>query len=621
MSLEFAKHLILPQYSVSEPLELQHLEKSSSVRQRKPRTTQQSFVRWRTPCMQHAFAAIMDVGISFGECDAELYYILLDCYTVNLGHSKVAAAIQEEEREVEESQKRMIVYGVWLVMSTEFRRNDRNQMTPHLRRCHRRHHHNSSSHNVVFEMIFLISIFLFLLLLASYEIQSTKRSTFFVHAFSSTIHNDIANAVHSHHRPNKDQHLPNVVIFGGSGYIGRRICQQLVESKGCNKIISVSKHGKPPSCYLGDDGDGSSWSNRVTWIQYDLEKAISDSLSMNEKDTMRERLVNQILQLRNDEEEYPIGEGEGHDHRIDVIISCIGNMDPDPKWRQLFGLGFDDEKLYRENGSYNEHILVDICKHILRRRDDDDGEEEMAAPSLRRPPKFIYLSVNYEVAKALEGPIEGYMDGRRHVESLASSIFGLENIVVVGLPILVFGGQRFPKLGALYRGIVDSPFTKQYVKSNDLLRNISSAPMEDWVEKMLLTSPPITVDAVATIVAYTTLGYITKGMVGTRKQGFYDTQGKPVTYEDVVYIDGTNEIERLIVEVTQNENTILPKIQSSPSMSPSSKLIPYQEGGLDSKLPYLYPIPVALTFMTIFWSIATQQFVQIADGVSTTTTQ
>ena len=97
------------------------------------------------------------------------------------------------------------------------------------------------------------------------------------------------------HRPNEE--LRNVVIFGGSGYIGRRICQQLVESNQCNKIISVSKHGKPPSYYLSDDDDdGSSWSNQVTWLRYDLEKAISDSSSENDRDTMREQLIDQILQ-------------------------------------------------------------------------------------------------------------------------------------------------------------------------------------------------------------------------------------------------------------------------------------------------------------------------------------
>ena len=164
--------------------------------------------------------------------------------------------------------------------------------------------------------------------------------------------------------------------------------------------------------------------------------------------------------------------------------------------------------------------------------------------------------------------------------------------------------------------IADSPMTKHYVKFNDLLRNISTAPMEDWVEKMLLCSPPVTVDAVATIVAYSAFGYITKDMVGTRKQGFYDTQGKPVSYEDVIYIDGTTEIERLIEEVARNGNddkpASFPKPSSSSLSLSSTKLIPYQEGGLDGKLPYLYPIPVILTFMTIFWSIATQQFVQVA---------
>ena len=72
-------------------------------------------------------------------------------------------------------------------------------------------------------------------------------------------------------------------------------------------------------------------------------------------------------------------------------------------------------------------------------------------------------------------------------------------------PSLVYGGKRFSSLGDFWTKFVKGP-GKIYVMGNDALRNISPAPLEDWVEKMIF-SPPVKVEAVAkAIVAVLLLG-------------------------------------------------------------------------------------------------------------------
>ena len=47
-----------------------------------------------------------------------------------------------------------------------------------------------------------------------------------------------------------------VAVFGGSGYLGSRVCQTLVGA-GCS-VLSVSRTGKPPA-----RAEGSPWSSQV----------------------------------------------------------------------------------------------------------------------------------------------------------------------------------------------------------------------------------------------------------------------------------------------------------------------------------------------------------------------
>lgn len=363
--------------------------------------------------------------------------------------------------------------------------------------------------------------------------------------------------------------LNTVAVFGGSGFVGRRVCRELVESGKCEAVVSISRSGRPPSYHC----DGQ-WVKSVQWISYDLDEDWTSPSSSS--DTEREKLC------------LPT---------IDSAISCIGNVQPKKEWTQLFGLGFDDDILRYENGVVNERA-IELAKSAGAKR-------------------FTFVSVSYETAKTLEGPIVGYMDGKRMCEQKACGVFGEDNTVLVG-PSLIYGGKRFPKLGKAYRSFVESLPARVYVAGNDFLRNLSTTPVEDWVEKLIFSSP-VDVDTVARVLCAGSLGQIDRDMVGPRKQDFYDTDGKAVTYPNALFVDGTADIERIdgLVVSDLGSSVVVPIMPKT--LGPSSAVAleeenaePPFEGALVGKAPFLYPFPVILFFGTVFWSITSQQFVQVS---------
>jgi len=372
-----------------------------------------------------------------------------------------------------------------------------------------------------------------------------------------------------------------VLVFGGSGYIGRRVCRVLSEAGA--SVVSVSQSGRPPPYYAP-----ASWADSVEWIsEVDLESptAVVD-----------------------------IGGAVG---TVDAAVSCVGNCRPvSDEWPfPPIGLGWDDKKLRKENGAVNE-AAVQIA--------DSCGAS-----------RFTFVSVSYESAKALEGPLEGYMDGKRRAEAAAAEAFGTDRTVVVG-PSFVYGGKRFAIFGKIYRAVVTSFFAKAYVSGNDSLRNLSAAPVEDWAEKMIF-SAPAQVDDVALAVAAGALGLVAKkggdgedkalSTVGPRRQGFFDLKGMPIKYDDVACVDGTEEIERVARDlgsaaalgaalavndgVVDGEETPRYSISDSRSDYPPE---PPCEGGLVGLGPYLRPFPSIALFASIAYGVATNQFVEIVSA-------
>ena len=340
-----------------------------------------------------------------------------------------------------------------------------------------------------------------------------------------------------------------VAVFGGSGFVGSRTCRTLSEL-GCD-VLSISRSGRPPAWAAPEP-----WAADIEWLAWDA--ASTDA---------------------------PPKLGD-----IDAAVSCVGNVRPAPNWEGFWGLHWDNEAMRRENGDVNEAI-VDVAASA--------GAE-----------RFVYISVDYNTAKAIEGPIEGYLDGKRAAETAAHRAFG-DRCLVVG-PSLVCGGGRG---GGWLAPLLESGPVKAYAKGNAAIASLSSSALEDFVSKMVL-SPPVDVDVLARVVAAGALGTIGAGMLPPRKQGFWDTKGKPAPVADVPYVDGTFEIRRVAQEAATPDMlaAALPADGGGGERAPRSVAgatasavseAPPLEGALVGWKPLLYPWPVAIFFVGLFqWATA-----------------
>ena len=192
---------------------------------------------------------------------------------------------------------------------------------------------------------------------------------------------------------------PRVAVFGGSGFIGSRVCQTLVDA-GCD-VVSLSRTGEAPAW-----ASEERWCGRVEWRQSDL---LSDRHP-------------------------PLGQ-------VDGAVSCVGNMRPSPRWESgsFFGLHWDYEAMVRENG-----LATDRSAAAARR----------AGAS-----RFVYLSASSAHQFAYGGALMGYVDGKEAGEEAVRQRFGDAAACAVG-PSLVLGGGRYAGLQQAYRALVDVPLVR-----------------------------------------------------------------------------------------------------------------------------------------------------------------
>ena len=126
---------------------------------------------------------------------------------------------------------------------------------------------------------------------------------------------------------------PRVAVFGGSGFVGSRVCKTLTEC-GC-RVVSCSRSGRPPAWAAAEP-----WAREVEWLAADAFSTTYAAL--------------------------------GH---VDAAVSCVGNMRPAPEWENqggsgnpsFWGLHWDDETMRRENGEVTERI-VELAKRSGARR-------------------------------------------------------------------------------------------------------------------------------------------------------------------------------------------------------------------------------------------------------------
>ena len=237
---------------------------------------------------------------------------------------------------------------------------------------------------------------------------------------------------------------PKVTVFGGSGFLGRSICQRLVDAK-CS-VVSVSRSGRP--------ADAPSWADAVDWVSADVA---SDADAVAQALRGSSAAVSCVGGFR-DGKASPTGLGD-----IPILFSTAN---------------IDDEKNDRAaNGPPVERIV--------------------AAAQEANVERFVLLSVSSDVENALAGGIPGYFRGKG--EALQAAVDAYPDAVVVCPHLVAADGA-----GAPWTALLDSPIAKGIVSANAFIGNIGYRG-EDLVTKVALT-PPAALGDVSRIVAAAAVG-------------------------------------------------------------------------------------------------------------------
>jgi len=240
---------------------------------------------------------------------------------------------------------------------------------------------------------------------------------------------------------------PKVTVVGGTGFVGSRVCQQLVR-KGAS-VTSVSLSGVVPKWCANED-----WTRDVTWESVDLS---------NEDD---------MVALDN-----AVG-------TPDAIVSCVGVV------------GTDRDVLMRGNGNFNVVAFASAKRGgNVKRSAFVSVSSEVAACEEKWLPEFF----------------GGYFEGKRMAETAAREAVvddddSQQTSCLIVRPSFIYGGDSFgllpPRVNFAYGSGVEELLSLGVFK---VLADITPGLIK------VALRPPSSVDAVAAACACAALGEIDGG--------------------------------------------------------------------------------------------------------------
>ena len=188
-----------------------------------------------------------------------------------------------------------------------------------------------------------------------------------------------------------------VLVFGGSGYVGRRVCQSLIALAARDKVqvTSVSRSG----CFSPVSSTDLRWVEQVEWMRADAAAALVDQ---NAGETAA------IQTAMRD---------------ADAVVSCIG----------AFG---SDSFMQRMNGDVNIALA-----------------RTFAATTARAAPRFVFVST--APFRFPDVVLRGYFNGKKRAEDAALECFG-DNATILR-PSFVHGTRDVPGNIRLPLGLVGRP--------------------------------------------------------------------------------------------------------------------------------------------------------------------
>ncbi|ODV98285.1 hypothetical protein PACTADRAFT_48073 [Pachysolen tannophilus NRRL Y-2460] len=177
----------------------------------------------------------------------------------------------------------------------------------------------------------------------------------------------------------------SLVVFGGNGFLGRRICQQGIQ-KGY-KITSMSRSGAPPKNILPSD---NQWVEKVNWKKVNIfdPETYADELATS---NIVVHSLGILLEGRNYKE--TLNSFPGSKNSSVFCKNGVSSISPYPNPM--------DKSIYNSYDYMNRQSALIACREFLEKTD----------PFSKRT--FVYISADQNFV----GIPHGYLDSKRKAES------------------------------------------------------------------------------------------------------------------------------------------------------------------------------------------------------------
>ncbi|KAG0682621.1 hypothetical protein C6P40_000295 [Pichia californica] len=175
-----------------------------------------------------------------------------------------------------------------------------------------------------------------------------------------------------------------IVVFGGTGFLGKRICENAI-SRGYD-VVSITGTGKKPNPYEGEE---SSWINKVNWKRGNI---FYPETYTNELKNAKAVVHSIGILLENDSYKKIVGSNDGI---INTVSDLFKTSNPMAKTPDITGNNVIIDKTYER---FNTQSALVSAEALIQANHEK--------------PAFVYISAD----RGFPGIPSGYIESKRRTE-------------------------------------------------------------------------------------------------------------------------------------------------------------------------------------------------------------